>query len=87
MLKIRDLDCQHSYLESLNDEKVENLVRGGGTTILLLTSGTVGVYDDTGAKIDASTISSASIFADAAGNKIVTGGTLIKATVTPVKRR
>ncbi|MEH1816275.1 MAG: hypothetical protein V7K26_31805 [Nostoc sp.] len=87
MLKIRDLDCQQSYLESLNDLKAENLIGGAGTTILLLTSGTVAVYDDTGAKIDASTISSASITADAFGNKTVAGGTLIQATVRPVKRR
>ncbi|MEH2128620.1 hypothetical protein [Nostoc sp.] len=87
MLKIRDLDCQQSYLESLNDEKAENLIGGAGTTILVLTSGTVAVYDDTGAKIDASTISSASITADAFGNKSVAAGTLIQATVRPVKPR
>ena len=87
MLKIRDLDCQHSYLESLNDEKVENLVRGGGTTIVLLTSGTVAVYDDTGSQIAAQTISNASITADAAGNKTVTGGTLIQATVRPIRKK
>ncbi|WP_104906549.1 hypothetical protein [Nostoc sp. 'Lobaria pulmonaria (5183) cyanobiont'] len=87
MLKIRDLNCQQSYLESLNDEKAKNLVGGAGTTILLLTSGTVAVYDDTGAQIDASSISSASITADAFGNKKVAGGTLIQATVRPIKKK
>ncbi|MBN3941302.1 MAG: hypothetical protein V7L21_21840 [Nostoc sp.] len=87
MLKIRDLDCQQSYLESLNDLKAETLIGGAGTTILVLTGGTVAVIDDTGAKIDASTISSASITADIFGNKTVTGGTLIKATVTRPKPR
>ncbi|MDZ7969309.1 MAG: hypothetical protein RM368_30920 [Nostoc sp. DedSLP03] len=87
MLKIRDLDCQQSYLKSLYDEEVKNLVGGAGTTILLLTSGTIAVYDDTGAKIDASTISSAAITADAFGNKTVTGGTLIQATVRPIKKK
>ncbi|MEH2330610.1 hypothetical protein [Nostoc sp.] len=87
MLKIRDLDCQQSYLESLTDEKAENLVAGGGTTILILTSGAVGVYDNTGAEIDASSISSASITADAFGNKKAVGGTLVQATVRPIKKK
>ena len=86
MLKIRDLDCQQSYLESLNDLKAETLV-GGGTTIILLTTGALAISDNTGAKIDASTISSASIVADRFGNQAVAGGTLIQATVTRPKPR
>ncbi|MEH2172253.1 hypothetical protein [Nostoc sp.] len=86
MLKIRDLDCQQSYLESLNDEKAENLVVGAGTTAFILTTGTAAVYDDTGASIDASTISTAAITVDPSGKKILTGGTLIQVTVKPFKK-
>ncbi|MEH2260835.1 hypothetical protein [Nostoc sp.] len=87
MLKIRDLDCQQSYLESLTDEKAENLVAGAGTTILGLTSGSLIIYDDTGSEINASSISTTSITADAFGNKKVVGGTLVQATVRPIKRQ
>ncbi|MEH2286590.1 hypothetical protein [Nostoc sp.] len=87
MLKIRDLDCQESYLEFLNDEKVNNLIAGAGTTFFVLTSGAVGVYDDTGAKIDASSISSASITVDAFGNKKAVGGTLVQVTVKPINKK
>ncbi|MEH2212400.1 hypothetical protein [Nostoc sp.] len=86
MLKIRDLDCQQSYLESLNDEKAENLVVGAGTTIIAFTTGSFAAYDDTGASIDARSLSTSSISLDPAGNKIVTAGTLIQAIVKPSKK-
>ncbi|WP_375478848.1 hypothetical protein [uncultured Nostoc sp.] len=81
MLKIRDLDCKPSYLESLNDVKAENLV-GGGSTVILLTTGTLLISDDTGAKVEASNVSFGSISVDAAGNKTVKGGTLLQGKVT-----
>ncbi|MEH2367786.1 hypothetical protein [Nostoc sp.] len=87
MLKIRDLDCQQSYLESLNDEEVENLVRGAGTTIIIASGGTAAVYDDTGSQIATQINTGASITADALGNKIATGGTLIQVIVKPIRKK
>jgi len=81
-MEIRDLDRQQGCLESLNDVKAKNLLGGqGGTTILLLTSGAVAVFDNTGAQIDASNLSFASITADISGNTTVRGGTSLNATV------
>lgn len=89
MLKIRDLDCQQGYLESLNDVKAENLVGGDGNggVILLSTTGTLLIADYTGRnEIQASNTSFASI-TGAFPNQTVQGGTLIQGTIRPVRPR
>jgi hypothetical protein len=83
MLKIRDLDCQQGYLETLNDVKAENLVGGEGAVILLSTTGTLLIADYTGRnEIQASNASFASI-TGAFPNLTIEGGTLIQGTIRP----
>ena len=87
MLKIRDLDCQQGYLETLNDVKAESLVGGEGAVILLSTTGTLLIADYTGRnEIQASNASFASI-TGAFPNLTVQGGTLIQGTIRPVRPR
>jgi hypothetical protein len=87
MLKIRDLDCQQGYLETLNDVKAENLVGGEGAVILLSTTGALLIADYTGRnEIQASNTSFASI-TGSFSNQTIQGGTLIQGTIRPVRPR
>jgi hypothetical protein len=81
MVKIRDLDEQQGYLESLNDVRSESLVGGNGGVILLSTTGTLLIADYTGGNtIQASNVSFASITGPFS-NLQVNGGTLIQAII------